>query len=41
MLIVDVHFVESNIARKKPLAFSMKCDGHGYGYGYGYGRVIG
>ena len=35
MLIVDVHFVDGNIARKKPLAFSMKCDGHGYGHGYG------
>ena len=31
MLIVDVHFVEGNIARKKPLPFAMACDGHGYG----------
>ena len=31
MLIVDVHFVEGNIARKKPLAFAMACDGQGHG----------
>ena len=31
MLIVDVHFVDGNIAINKLLPFAMACDGHGYG----------
>lgn len=33
MLIVDVHFVDGNIAINKLLPFAMACDGHGHSHG--------